>query len=111
MNEESAAGPSKNPRVAKNDEYLFVTLMCQNNERMPAVATIFTNSDCSRSSARLAMNSEDPYDYTVFLESELWWMGMTRKAFFPLSFGVSSVMIPEGYAMKFSNQESLEGDK
>lgn len=57
------------------------------------------------------MNNEDPYDYTVFLESELWWMGMTRKAFGPWGFGVSSVMIPEGYAMKFSNQESLEGDK
>ena len=113
---ESAAGPSMNAEIDEKGEYNFVTLMCQNDNYMPVAATIFTDKDCSSQSARIPANSIDPYDQEIYMHTNLYDLGMVRKyrkwAIIKVlkGFGVSSVMIPEGYAMTFSNHADFGGE-
>ncbi len=74
---------------------------------MPAAATIFTNPDCSYQSARITANAEDPYEEEIYSYYDLYDLGMVSwKPPFQI-IGVSSVMIPPGYAMSFSYEKDF----
>ncbi len=78
---------------------------------MPVAATIFTNLDCSYQSARITANAIDPYDPEVYQYDDLYETGTVSWIPPFQMIGVSSVMLPPGYAMSFSNSRDYFAGK